>query len=75
MYLDKSFDCKDGKYYAFGEEVDLSGLINNDGNLSVKCPVFAVAVQADGFDTAAAAVDAAFGAQYNPFGGTATNWQ
>ena len=75
VYLDKSFDCKDGKYYAFGEEVDLSGLINNDGNLSVKCPVFAVAVQADGFDTAAAAVDAAFGAQYNPFGGTATNWQ
>ena len=44
-------------------------------NGSVKCPVFAVAVQADGFDSAADAVDAAFGAQYNPWGGTATNWQ
>ena len=42
---------------------------------TVSCPVFAVAVQADGFDTADAAVDAAFGAQYNPFGDTATNWQ
>ena len=44
-------------------------------NGSVKCPVFAVAVQAAGFDSADAAVTAAFGAQYNPFGGTATNWQ
>ena len=42
---------------------------------TVSCPVFAVAVQADGFDSVAAAVDAAFGAQYNPFGDTATNWQ
>lgn len=74
VYLDKSFDMKDGKYYAFDEEVDLSGLMVN-GELAVKCPVFAVACQAEGFDNAAAAVDAAFGAQYNPFGGTATNWQ
>ena len=42
---------------------------------TVSCPVFAVAVQADGFDSADAAVTAAFGAQYNPFGGEATNWQ
>ena len=42
---------------------------------TVKYPVFAVAVQAEGFDTAAAAMDAAFGANYNPWGGTATNWQ
>ena len=42
---------------------------------TVKYPVFAVAVQADGFDTAAAAMDAAFGANYNPWGGDATNWQ
>ena len=42
---------------------------------TVNCPVFAVAVQAEGFDSAAAAVEAAFGANYNPFGGTATNWQ
>ena len=75
VYLDKSFDCKDGKYYAFGEEVDLSGLINADGNLTVNCPVYAVAVQAAGFDSADAAVTAALGANYNPFGGTATNWQ
>ena len=75
VYLDKSFDCKDGDYYAFGEEIDLSGLINANGELVVKCPVFAVAAQADGFATAAEAFDAAFSAQYNPFGGTATNWQ
>ena len=75
VYLDKSFDQKDGKYYAFGEEVDLSGLISNDGELTVKCPVKAVAVQAAGFDSVDAAVTEAFGAQYNPFGGTATNWQ
>lgn len=75
VYLDKSFDCKDGKYYAFGKEVNLSGLINEDGELVVKCPVFAVAAQADGFTSAAEAIDAAFGAKYNPFGGTVTNWQ
>ena len=42
---------------------------------TVNCPVYAVAVQADGFDSVEAAVTAAFGAQFNPFGGTATNWQ
>ena len=42
---------------------------------TVKCPVYAVAVQADGFSSADAAVTAALGANYNPFGGTATNWQ
>ena len=41
----------------------------------VSCPVFAVAVQAEGFDSAAAAMDAAFGAQYNPWGTPTTNWQ
>lgn len=74
VYLDKSFDCKDGKYYAFGQEVDLSGLMVN-GELTVNCPVYAVAVQADGFDSVDAAVTAAFGAQFNPWGGAATNWQ
>lgn len=67
VYLDKSFDQKDGKYYAFGKEADLSGLIDKDGNLVVKCPVKAVAVQAAGFDNAADAIDAAFGADFNPF--------
>ena len=30
-------------------------------------PVFAVGVQSQGFDTCAAAVEAAFGANYNPW--------
>lgn len=75
VYLDKSFDCKDGKYYAFDEEVDMTGLINADGEVAIKCPVYAVAVQADGFDSVDEAVTAAFGPQFNPFGETATNWQ
>ena len=62
---------KDGKYIDTRyPNADLSIL---EG--TVKYPVFAVAVQADGFDTAAAAMDAAFGANYNPWGGDATNWQ
>ena len=72
VYLDKSFDRKDGKCYAFGKELKL-----DDGwNWSaVQCPVFAVACQAEGFDNASDAMTAAFGANYNPWGGTATNWQ
>ena len=71
VYLDKNVDMKDGKYIDTRyPDADLSIL---EG--TVKYPVFAVAVQADGFDTAAAAMDAAFGANYNPWGGTATNWQ
>ena len=42
---------------------------------TVNCPVYAVAVQAAGFDTVDAAVTAAFGAQYNPWGTAVTNWQ
>ena len=72
VYLDKTFDIKDGKCYAFGKEVTL-----DDGWSwrSVSCPVFAVACQAEGFDSAAAAIEAAFGAQYNPWGTAASNWQ
>ena len=44
-------------------------------NGTVSCPVMAVAVQADGFDTVDDAITAAFGAKFNPFGGTAANWQ
>ena len=44
-------------------------------NGTVSCPVMAVAVQADGFDTVDDAIPAAFGAKFNPFGGTATSWQ
>ena len=72
VYLDKTFDIKDGKCYAFGKEVTLDD--GWDWN-NVSCPVFAIACQAEGFDSATAAMDAAFGAQYNPWGTTATNWQ
>lgn len=72
VYLDKSFDIKDGKYYAFGKEVTLDDGWKLD---SVSCPVFAIACQAEGFDSAAAAIEAAFGAQYNPWGTAASNWQ
>lgn len=72
VYLDKSFDMKDGKCYAFDKEVTLD--TGWDWN-KVSCPVFAVACQAEGFDNATAAMDAAFGANYNPWGGEATNWQ
>lgn len=72
VYLDKSFDLKDGKCYAFGKEVTL-----DDGWdwSKVSCPVFAVACQAEGFDNATDAMNAAFGANYNPWGTTASNWQ
>ena len=72
VYLDKTFYIKDGKCYAFGEEVTLDN--GWDWN-KVSCPVFAVAVQAEGFDNAADAMDAAFGANYNPWGTAASNWQ
>ena len=79
VYLDKSFDQntidKVTKYYAFGQEINLSGLTDDDGNLSIKCPVKAVAVQAAGFDNVDEAVTEAFGANYNPFGGESSNWQ
>lgn len=72
VYLDKSFDMKEGKPYAFGKEFDVDA--GWDWN-NVKCPVFAVACQAEGFDNAADAINAAFGANYNPWGTTASNWQ
>ena len=73
VYLDKSFDMsvdEDGNnvYSAFGQEVDVTGLVNDNGELVINCPVYAVAVQADGFDNAAAAFTAAFGADFNPWG-------
>ena len=72
VYLDKSFDMKDGKAYAFGKELTVDA--GWDWN-KISCPVFAVACQADGFDNAADAITAAFGANYNPWGTTASNWQ
>ncbi len=79
VYLDSSFDyvdmsdtSEDSYYAAFGDEIELDDAWSWS---NVKCPVFAVAVQAEGFASANEAVTAAFGAQYNPFGATATNWQ
>ena len=72
VYLDKSFDIKDGKAYAFGKEITVDA--GWDWS-KVSCPVFAVACQAEGFDNAADAINAAFGANYNPWGTTASNWQ
>ena len=72
VYLDKSFEMKEDVAYAFGQKLELDDGWNWN---TVSCPVFAVACQAGGFGSAAEAITAAFGANYNPFGGTATNWQ
>lgn len=72
VYLDKSFDIKEDGAYAFGKKLALDE--GWDWN-KVSCPVFAVACQAQGFDSASEAIEAAFGANYNPWGGTASNWQ
>ena len=71
VYLDSHVDMKNGEYVDTRfPNADLSILKG-----TVKYPVYAVAVQADGFDSAAAAIDAAFGANYNPWGTPASNWQ
>jgi predicted ribosomally synthesized peptide with SipW-like signal peptide len=92
LYLDKSFDVKYvtdedattgekteiAEYYAFNKKlIGIDALLDDEGNLIVNCPVYAVAVQAAGFDVnnANAAFKAAFGEKYDPFGGVPTNWQ
>ena len=71
LYLDSNVDMKNGAYIdPRYPNADLSIL-----NGTVSCPVMAVAVQAAGFDSADAAITAAFGEKYNPFGGASTNWQ
>lgn len=72
VYLDKSFDMKDGKPMAFGKEFAVDA--GWDWS-KVSCPVFAIACQAEGFDNATDAMNAAFGANYNPWGTEASNWQ
>ena len=63
VYLDSHVDMKDGKYIDTRfPDADLSILGG-----TVSCPVKVVAVQADGFGTAAEAIDAAFGADFNPW--------
>ena len=73
VYLDMNVDMNDQGEYTITRNGVANVIEGFDG--SAKCPVFAVAVQADGFDSVDAAVTAAFGANFNPFGGTATNWQ
>ncbi len=73
VYLDKSFNFDgEGNPVAFGETIELDQGWNWE---KVSCPIFAVAVQAAGFDSAEEAVTAAFGANYNPWGTIANNWQ
>ena len=63
VYLDSHVDMKDGKYIDTRfPNADLRIL---EGTVS--CPVKVVAVQADGFKTAAEAIDAAFGEDFNPW--------
>ena len=63
VYLDSHVDMKDGNYIDTRfPNADLSIL-----NGEVNCPVFAVAVQAAGFDNAAEAITTAFGADFNPW--------
>ena len=63
VYLDSHVDMKNDAYIDTRfPTADLSILKG-----TVKCPVKAVAVQADGFTNAADAVTAAFGADFNPF--------
>lgn len=86
LYLDTTFDVgvddTGADVYTVVHQgatvtVDMSEFLDQEGKLGkISCPVFAVAVQADGFDNAAAAIDAAFGQKFDPFEGTgATNWQ
>lgn len=73
VYLDENVDMNEQGQYTINRNGVTSVIKEFDG--SAKCPVFAVAVQADGFENAADAITAAYGAQYNPFGGPVTNWQ
>ena len=64
VYLDNTFDMKADGAYAFGQKLALDE--GWDWN-NVTCPVVAVAVQAEGFNSAAEAITAAYGANFNPF--------
>lgn len=61
-YLDSRVDYANGHYTFNGNEITGYDLSNG-----VTIPVFAIGVQADGFTSANAAFDAAFGANYNPW--------
>ena len=65
VYLDANVDMNDQGQYTITRNGVTSVIEGFDG--SAKCPVFAVAVQAAGFDNAADAITAAFGADYTPW--------
>lgn len=65
VYLDKDVDMNAEGQYTITRNGKTSVIEGFDG--SAKCPVFAVAVQAEGFDNAAEAITAAFGADFNPW--------
>lgn len=65
VYLDKNVDMNAQGQYTITRSGVTSVIEGFDG--SAKCPVFAVAVQAAGFDNAADAITAAFGADFNPW--------
>lgn len=65
VYLDKDVDTNEKGQYTITREGKSTVIEGFDGN--VTCPVYAVAVQAAGFDNAADAVKAAFGEDFNPW--------
>lgn len=73
VYLDKDVNMNAQGQYTITRNGETTVIDGFDG--SAKCPVYAVAVQKEGFDSVSTAVDAAFGANFNPFGGEAKNWQ
>lgn len=76
LYLDKTVDMRvddrgnDVYFYKpeDGEEtIAITDSFFVDGELTVKCPVFAIACQTAGFDSADEAFDEVFGADYKPW--------
>ena len=73
VYLDKGVDCReiekdDGNVEVYTIKIDNEEMpIDYDLSKGVTLPVFAVGVQADGFTSADEAIEAAFGANYNPW--------
>lgn len=65
VYLDKNVDMNEDGAYTITRDGVTTVIDGFDGSAS--CPVFAVAVQAAGFDSAAEAVTAAFGENFNPW--------
>lgn len=87
-YVNKLEEGQETTQMVQGLYLDVNVNVNESGNLTykgsdlgvsadseIKCPVFAVAVQSDGFENADEAVKAAFGDKYNPWGGAVENWQ